>query len=256
MATAKEIITATAAAIAKPYTTIDAYAAELRRAGWWPKTKRGRGAQAATAMDGAKLLIAILAPGAKSLSSNEGDPLSKYDGTGFFLRTANMRISFTDLPDFQVAKALLEIDEKSGFLDVVHATLNYIIENGENGIFGKNECSEFDARSYRDFDVRFSVSGPYPQAEFEFRLSADALAEMQSTDLLPPDHDGIIELHFLHQFYGWHQDALNKGECPNPYPELLHRIHQRSELGLSSKIGFGWHELNSVASVFRTGSGD
>jgi hypothetical protein len=255
MATAKEIITATAQSIAKPYTTIDAYAAELRQRGWWPKTKRGRGAQPATSMEAAKLLLAILAPGAKSLAVNDGDQLSKFDGAGFFLRTANMRISFIDEPNFQVVKHLFGVEATSKFLDVVHAVLIHIIEHGEKGAFGKNEFAEFDRRILKAFDVKFSVSGPYPQAKFACRLSANALTQVKAAGLLSDDHDGIIEVHFLHQFFGWHRDLLKSGEKPNPYPQLLSEITKRSERGLTSVIGFGWNELSSVARVLR-GTGE
>lgn len=256
MITAKQLIQATADAIAAPYPTIEAYGAKLRDFSWWHKTKRGRGANPATTMDAAKLLIAILADGPKALSSGEGDPLARVDGTGFFIRTANMRMTLFEDAKFAVLQTELGLSKADGFLDVVNAVLAHAVTNADGGIFAKNDFAELeDPNGKHGLDLEFQVMGPFPMAKFRFRF-ADRIAEKLIANGMPGDEAfGYSDLHFLHQIAGWHHDALETGRDASSYVQILREISRCTARGLKKQVGFGGYEIEALASVFRASGG-
>lgn len=251
MSTAKQIIAALSQIIDAPYSTVEAYSAELRRVGWWPKTKRGRGAVAMSDKDAAKLLLAILARGPKSLAGGPHDQLTRIDGTGFFIRYANMRVGDPSSPDFLAIKSLLNISDDVQFLDLIHATLAHLKEHKDNGIFAGNPFAALDGRAYKTLEVSFAVSGPYPMAEFQCMLKDDCLKELTASGVLPVSSSGVLKIGFVHEMLGLLIDARATGGDTKPYTENVATIRAESELGLSTKAGFGGRELLALARELR-----
>lgn len=247
MATAKQIIQALSYIIDAPYSTVEAYAAELRRVGWWPKTKRGRGATAMSDKDAAKLLLAILARGPKSLAGGAHDPLTEVDGTGFFLRYANMRVADPTDSDFLAIKHLLNVSDELQFLDLIQVTLTHLKENKDNGIFAENPLAALEGRIYRSVEVSFSVSGPHPSAEFQCMVKDDYLKDLIASGVLPGSSNGMLRIGFVHQMLGLLIDARAADGNTKSYMQVLEAIRAESELGLTTHIGFGGRELLALA---------
>ena len=175
MASAAKLIEALAKEIGWSTPAVEAYALELRRVGWWPPTKRGRGATSITVNDAAKLLLSVLSDGPKSLAQSENDPLAKFDGTGFFLRSANLGYMPADWNNgiFKALCTELGLSDKALFLDFITAFLALFIEGRANHIVRSVFKPTYSDWDYLGPDVIFAVSGPFPMGEIQFPMYAD-----------------------------------------------------------------------------------
>ena len=257
MATAKQVISGLSGILGVPYSTIEAYSSELRRVGWWPKTKRGRGAVAMSDNDAAKLLLAILAHGPKSLAGGTQDNLTKVDGSGFFIRHSDMLVRDTSSPDFLALKSLIGISDDLRFLDLISAILTHLKENSDGGVFSEKPffASVYDS-IYKKVEVLFAVSGPYPSAEFRCFLKDQHLKKLIADGILPAASNGILSVGFVHEVVGHLLTARRAEQDTKPYADIAVAIRSESERGLSTRVGFGGRELLAVARELRRNVGD
>lgn len=256
MATARTLIEELAQEIGWTVTTVEAYALELRRIGWWPETKRGRGASSITAMQAAKLLIAILSDGPKSLSASGGGTfLTKYDGRGFFLRTANMAYFPADAenPVYIALCDELGIKHDAGYLDFVEGFLKLFIQGDTEKVIQQSVGNEYldDEWDYKGPQVRFVVRGPYPVAEIRFHFSTGFKEKLIKIGVDPDRLVGLQEFTFLHQFFKWQSDIVSSGQPAGYWDEILDGIREYSAKGIITEKSFGGRELSACARVLR-----
>lgn len=255
MATQKSLVTAVADALAWTSGAVEAYALELSRMGWWEKTKRGRGARPVTTMDAAKLLLALLSDGPKSLAGAGSDPLSKYDGTGFFLRYANM-VHFPADRGSPLILALAEdlsIDPRAGFLDFVEGTLRLIQRGEAERVFWASDAHIFGPWEFAGPNPTFAVKGPYPVASMRFSPSPAFRDKLIARGVDPERASLGQEVYFLHQMFGWHADAVESGSPTAAYEQVLNGIREHSERGIAFEKSFGGRELAACAQVLVEG---
>lgn len=252
MATAAKLIETLAAEIGWSTPTVEAYALELRRMGWWPKTKRGRGASSITDMDAAKLLLSVLSPGPKSLTRSDNDPLAKFDGNGFFLRSANMghMPAAWNTATYAAICAELGLTKKVLFLDFIAAVIRLYIEGKADKIFRAVKSSPFfNEWDYTGPEVSFAIAGPLPVGTMNFHF-ADALADKLVAEGFDAEEArGPQSLIFLHQFYTWHHEAKERGESGEHWDKLLLGVAEYSAKGIRFEKSFGGREIAACARV-------
>lgn len=255
MATQKSLINSLADALAWTGGAVEAYALELSRMGWWEKTKRGRGARPVTSMDAAKLLLALLSDGPKSLAGGGNDAISKYDGAGFFLRYANM-VHFPADRGSPLIMALAEdlcIDPRAGFLDYIEGSLRLIQRGEAERVFWTSDMHIFGPWEFSGPNPTFAVRGPYPVASMRFSPSTAFRDKLIARGVEPEIAASGQEIYFLHQMFGWHADAMESGAPTAAYDKILNGIREHSERGISFEKSFGGRELAACAQALAEG---
>lgn len=247
MATAKSLIDSLADALGWTPATVEAYALELRRRGWWPPTKRGRGASPVDTMQAAKLLLSILSDGPKSLAANDDDPLAKFDGAGFFLRTANMNVMPADTGARTMKlRVVLGLGQEAGFLDYIAAVLDLFVKGKAGEVFASVGMGEFGREwDYQGPQIEFSVSGPFPTATIRFHFSDDIKDQLVAEGVHREDAMYATEVLFLHEMYRWSDEHPILGD------DLIKGVVRHASLGRRTTIGFGGRELSACAAVLR-----
>ncbi|MES2665425.1 MAG: hypothetical protein V4712_04945 [Pseudomonadota bacterium] len=255
MASAAKLIEALATEIGWSNPTVEAYALELRRMSWWPKTKRGRGASSITVSDAAKLLLSILSDGPKSLATSENDGLSKFDGTGFFLRYANLGFSKTGWNSaiYNALCAEMGLTENALFLDFLTAILTLFVEGKADQIIRNVEKPFVHKWDYTGPELTVSIGGPFPTGTIEFYFADAFAAKLLALDIDPVEIGGQQSFVFLHQFYAWHDAAAERGEAVEHWGKLLLGVSEYTAKGLRFEKAFGGRELSACARVL---SGD
>lgn len=255
MASAAKLIEALAAEIGWSTPAVEAYALELRRVGWWTATKRGRGASPVTVKDAAKLLLSVLSDGPKSLANSDNDPLSKIDGTGFFLRSANLGFHAQNwnAPYLAILRQELGLSNRAMFLDYIDAVMSQFVAGTMDRIVKPALHPAPKEWDYNGADIEFAVSGPWPMASIKFFF-----AEEFSTKLIDAgfDRSEVLdqqELVFMHQMFDWKQQATENNDSTEVYDRILMMIVEASAKGLRHQKSFGGRELSACATVLRDG---
>ncbi len=255
MASAAKLIDALAKEIGWSTPAVEAYALELRRMGWWPPTKRGRGASSITVNDAAKLLLSVLSDGPKSLAKSETDPLAAIDGTGFFLRSANLGFHAQkwSAPYMGLLQQELGLKDGAMFLDYIDAFLGMFAAGTVERIV---EPAFHPAPSEWDFngaDVEFAINGPWPIGTIKFMFAKGFAKRLIDGGFDRDEVTGQQELVFMHQMFDWKRQASEKKEPTEVYDKILMEIVESSAKGLRYQKAFGGRELSACAAVLRDG---
>jgi hypothetical protein len=255
MASAAKLIEALAKEIGWSTPAVEAYALELRRMGWWPPTKRGRGATSITVNDGAKLLLSVLSDGPKSLAKSENDPLAAIDGSGFFLRSANLgfHAKSWNAPYMGVLQHELGLKEGAMFLDYIDAILSMFVAGTVERIVKPAFHPAPQKWDFTGANVEFAISGPWPVGTIKFMFAKDFAKRLIEDGF---DRDEVMypqELVFMHQMFDWKRQAGEKNEPTDVYDTILMELLESSAKGLRYEKAFGGRELSACAAVLRDG---
>lgn len=253
MASAAKLIEALAKDIGWSTPAVEAYALELRRVGWWPPTKRGRGATSITVNDAAKLLLSVLSDGPKSLAKSENDPMAKIDGTGFFLRSANLCFNSQvwNQPYISIVQHHLGLSEDALFLDYIDAFLGLFVAGTAETIIKPAFHPAPKDWDYKGAEIEFAVSGPWPIASIKFHFSNDFAAKLIEAGFDRDEVKDQQELVFMHQFFQWKRQAEKQGAATTVYDDILMKMIEVSAKGLRYQKAFGGRELSACAAVLR-----
>ena len=249
MATAAKLIETLAAELGWSTATVEAYALELRREGWWPKTKRGRGASSVTTMDAAKLLLAVLSDGPKSLARSETGPLPHSHRLGFFLTSATLCNLMPNSWEYAVLCDELNLTQKADFLDFVAAVLQTFVDGRAVGIFSRMGGEFTPKWRYSGPEVSFTIYGPEPAGTMNFYFSDSLADELVSKGLDSEKVRRKQQLVFGHLLHGWREKYRQLGENVGVMDELLLALEEDSAKGLRRTKTFGGQELTACARV-------
>lgn len=249
MASAKKLFDELAGALAWTSGAVEAYGLELRRMGWWPETKRGRGASEMTTMDAAKLLVALLSDGPKSLAKSENDGLGKFDNAGFFLRTCTMADFRADRnhPRYIAVREELDLAPAAEFLEFVDAAIKLFASGQAERLFHATTNLVADPWNYTGPDLTFAVKGPFPTAEMRFFFSETFREKLVANGVNRKDALGEQRFVFLHQAYGKSIEGRERGGRIEHWNFIVDGIREHSALGIRYEKSFGGREIAACA---------
>lgn len=237
MAAASALIEALAKSLGRTSSSVEAYALSLRRHGWWAESKVGRGARPLTDMDGAKLLLAILGEGPKSLPS-------------FFLEYANMVVlpEQADQPALRALRERLDLPASAKLLDFVEAFVRAFREDTVCDVVfhrssppGMLEDHVFDGPG-----VELRIMGPMPFGQISF-LPTDELRD--AADQPEVGRAGRHRIVFVHEWYGLH--AENSGEDKEAFAAAIAELRAERARGVGFERFIGGREFQAIGEALK-----
>lgn len=240
MTTAKAVSESLAEALGRSFASVESYGLVLRKFGWWQAAKRGRGARPMTSMEAAKLLLAVMSEGPSDLAGP--------DGTGFFLRYANLALLPSLRDDAVIAAVRDEIGvaRNGEFLDYLDGFVRLFRDGRATDLIFHAPYDEGQVDEWvwdgPGIDVR--VKGPFPLASISFLLTREfcdrhGLSQEPGRCLIP----------FVDQMYGWAADAEEAGAPDGAFSDAIEAIRKQHSRGVQFERAIGGREVEAVASV-------
>ncbi|KQY18167.1 hypothetical protein ASE23_15730 [Rhizobium sp. Root73] len=255
MTTAAKMFEKLSESLNRPFSSIEAYGLALSKFGWWSASKRGRGASPRSVMDGAKLLLAILANGPSELANRENGVES------FFLDYANLVVApnIIDEPWVKLVMSEMGLAKDAGFLDFLAALLSLHISNEvDRVVFYSPDPEGFhgDDVVYEGPHIEARIKGPTPAAGIRFMLSHAILDRLKAEG-----HDvepllGEKEITFVHRFFALLIEAQKKGDEREieSFAGAIRVVAECTGRGIGFERFFGAMQFEAIASAFRDAS--